>query len=105
MQAGLLQESIIVERPHVHKDSYGSETVVYRHHIATRARIDWKGGGRNVENDEIVFNRNLTFIVRYYHDIQDLDRIIWKGRKYRILFVEEHKREQRKIITAELINE
>ena len=105
MRAGLLQENIIVERSHIHKDQYGAENVVWECHIKTRAQIDWKGGDNIIENDERVFTRSVNFIVRYYHDIRNLDRIIWKSQKFRILHIEPRKPEQRQIITAELINE
>lgn len=105
MQAGLLQEIILIERNHLHRNEFGEEQTVWELHTQTRARVDWKAGNNIIENDERVFTRQLNFIIRYYHDIRDTDRIIWRGRKYRVLYIEEHKHEQRKIITAELINE
>lgn len=105
MRAGLLKYPIIVERSHIHKDSYGAENVVWECHIQTKAQIDWKGGANTIENDERVFTRSVNFIVREYHDIKDSDRIVWEGKKYRILHIEPRKYEHRQIITAELINE
>ena len=105
MQAGLLNEVIRIERNHLHKNEYGEETQVWELHTHTRARIDWKGGDNTIQNDERVFTRQLNFIIRYYHDVRNSDRIIWKWRKYRILYIEEHKHEQRKIVFTELINE
>lgn len=105
MRAGLLKYPIIVERPHLHKNEFGEEQTVWECHINTRAQIDWKTGDNVIENDERVFTRSLTFIVREYHDIQNSDRIIWEGRKYRILYIEPHKFEHRQIINTELINE
>lgn len=105
MRAGLLKYPIIVERSHIHKDQYSAENVVWECHINTRAEIQWKGGDNIIENDERVFTRSLTFIVRQYHDIKNSDRIIWEGNKYRILHIEPRKFEHRQIITTELINE
>lgn len=105
MRAGLLKYPIIVERSHIHKDEFGAENTIWECHIRTRAQVDWKGGDNIIENDERVFTRSLTFIVRHYHDIRETDRIIWKAEKYRILHIEPRKKEQRQIITAELINE
>lgn len=105
MRAGLLKYPIIVERSHLHKNSYGEEQTVWECHIQTRAQIDFKSANRTIENDERVFTRSLTFIVRIYHDIRNEDRIIYDGEKYRILSVEKRKYEMRQIITAELINE
>lgn len=105
MRSGLLTEPIIVERSHIHKDEFGAENTIWECHINTRAQVDWKGGNNTIENDERVFTRSITFVVRSYHDIRPLDRIIWKAEKYRILHIEPRKKEQRQIITAELINE
>lgn len=105
MRAGLLNEPIIVERSHIHRNEYGEEQTVWECHINTRAQVDWKGGNNTFENDERVFTRSVNFVVRSYHDIRPLDRIIWKAEKYRILHIEPRKKEQRQIITAELINE
>lgn len=105
MRSGLLKYPIIVERSHIHKNSYGEEMTVWECHIQTRAQIDWKGGNRTIENDERVFTRSLNFIVRIYHDIRESDRIIWEGKKYQIQHIEPRKYEMRQIITAELINE
>lgn len=105
MQAGRLQYNIIVERSHLHKNSYGEEQTVWEHHIQTRAQIDFKGGNRTIENDERVFTRSLNFIVRIYHDIRESDRIIWDSQKYRIMGIEKRQYEQKQIVTAELINE
>lgn len=105
MRAGLLKYPIIVERNHIHKNEYGEEAQVWECHIQTKAQMDWKGGANTIENDERVFTRSVTFIVREYHDIKDSDRIVWEGKKYRILHIEPRKYEHRQIIEAELINE
>lgn len=105
MRAGLLNEPIVVERQHIHRNEYGEEQSVWECHISTRAAVDWKGGTNTFENDERVFTRSLTFIVRIYHDIRNDDRIIWKAEKYRILHIEPRKKEQRQIVVCELINE
>ncbi len=105
MRAGLLNEPIVVERQHIHRNEYGEEQSVWECHISTRAAVDWKGGTNTFENDERVFTRSLTFIVRIYHDIRNDDRIIYNSQKYRIMSIEKRKNEMRQIITAELINE
>ncbi len=105
MQAGLLNEIILIERNHLHRNSYGEEQSAWELHIKTRARIDFRGANNVIENDERVFTRSLTFIVRIYHDIRNDDRIIYNSQKYRIMSIEKRKNEMRQIITAELINE
>lgn len=105
MNAGLLKYPIIIERSHLHRDEFGSESSVWECHIRTKARIDFKGANNIIENDERVFTRSLNFEVRYYHDIRESDRIIWDSQKYRIMGIEKRQYEQKQIITCELINE
>ena len=57
------------------------------------------------ENNEIVFAYEVIFTVRIYLQITERMRIIWEGRKYRILSIELSKQIQKLTIRAELINE
>ena len=71
----------------------------------TRAKVTYSSGNRANENNEIVFAYEVIFTVRIYHQITERMRIIWEGRKYRILSIEENKELQQLTIKTELINE
>lgn len=106
MQAGTLNEIIRVERLKAINNEYGEiETEKYIPIIRTRANVKYNNINRTDDNNELFFSQDVTFIVRAYHNIMDLDRIIWNGGKYRILSIELNKPLQLKKIHTELINE
>lgn len=105
MESGRLNEIITVERPIIDQDGYGGNDVVWNEVIKTRADVQFSSGNRATENNEIVFNYNKIFTVRYYHKIDEKDRVIWNGKKYRILNLNYDRDKQYLQITTELINE
>lgn len=106
MRAGLLKEVIKVEQPKVLTDDYGAEKTSWIPFInKTRARVTYSTGNRANENNEVVFNYEVIFTMRIYHQIKEQMRIIWKNRKYRILSIEENTEQQQLLIKTELINE
>ena len=106
MQAGTLNEIITVEKQTYISTGYGSQkTIDWEPKIRTRANVTYVSGGRVNENNELFFGCNVVFSVRIYHDIRNLDRIVWRNDKYRILNIERDKKVQRLLITTELINE
>lgn len=106
MRAGALNEIITVEELKVIKNEYGEEqTTNYVKKFNTRAEVKYNSGQRIADNNELFFAYDLTFTIRYYHDITELDRIIWRGEKYRILSVERNRQWQMINLKCELINE
>lgn len=106
MLAGRLNEIITVEELKVIKNEYGEEqTTNYVKKFNTRAEVKYNGGQRIADNNELFFAYDLTFTIRYYHDITELDRIIWRGEKYRILSVERNRMYQLINLRCQLINE
>lgn len=105
MQAGLLKHIITFEQPVVIEDDYGANSVEWQFYKTTRASVKEESGNRANENNEIVFNYNVKFTVRHFHNLSENMRIIWKNRKYRILNIFPDDNIQRIEITTELINE
>ena len=105
MNAGRLTEVISIERPFVEQNEYGANGIQWRAHITTRADVQFETGTRATENNEVIFSYNKVFTIRYYHDIDEKDRIIWNGKKWRILSLEPDKAKQLITIRTELINE
>ena len=106
MRAGLLNSVISVEKPEVVSDDFGANSLQWVQHIPkTRAKVTYSSGSRANENNEIIFAYEVIFTVRIYHSITERMRILWEGRKYRILSIEEDKALQQQIIQTELINE
>ena len=105
MNAGQLNESIEIYTPVRTKNQYGEEVETMTKTYETRAHIDYRGGGRNVENDETVFNYSKDFHVRFYVPVQDNCHIKYGGKMYRITNIEPIRQYAEKIIHTELINE
>ena len=103
MRAGVLTEPITFIKAEISKNDYGQEETVWNDYIKTRSQVKYKSGNRATENNEIINTYTVEFIVRRYHKIDELMRILWKNRKYRILAINEDK--QSITITGELINE
>lgn len=105
MNAGRLTEVISIERPSIAQNDFGANSIQWQKHIQTRADVTFESGTRVTENNEVIFSYNKVFTIRYYHDIDEKDRIIWNGKKWRILSLEPDKAKQLITIKTELINE
>lgn len=105
MQAGVLNEIIVVETPVIVKNEFGEQTTEYEQKFRTRAKRVRTGGGRTNDNQEIFYNEHKELSIRYYHPIGDFDIVIWQGKKYRILDIDRRRNTQEIVIKIELINE
>lgn len=105
MQAGLLNDIIEIQKLITTKDAYGSDIETYEYFLKTKAQVIYSSGNRLITNNEITFNYNTTFVVRYYIEVIESMRIKFQSRYYRILSIEQDKRLQKKTIITELINE
>ena len=105
MIAGNLNEIIKIEKPEIITDDYCANSLFWVMHKETRASVKIDNGNRVNENNEIVYAYSVTFSIRYYHEISEDMRIIWKNRKYRITSIFPDRNIQRIVITTELINE
>lgn len=105
MRAGLLTEEITIQTPVSIKDIYGADSIRWDNIINTRAQVSYNSGKRQNQNNEIVHSYTITFTIRYYHNVNELMIIIWKGNKYRILSINRELYKQSITIITELINE
>ncbi len=105
MQAGLLRYLIEIQKVSTNKDDYGAEFENWETHVNCKADIKFNSGNRELQNSEVVITNQLTFIIRYYVDVNESMRIIYDKKKYRILSIDSDNRLMRKTIIAELINE
>lgn len=105
MIAGRLNEVVKVYNVNSTINSFGERLEEYVLTMTTRARVEYNTGGRQNENDEIVFNYTKTFNLRSYVPVVDTSHIEWQSKMYRVLSVE-HRREYNDIVVVtELINE
>lgn len=105
MQAGLLFERINLLEPVITKSETGTETTTYHVKYSLRARMSYSGGDRTDENGDIFFSHHVNFEIRRFYNFDELYRIEWDGREYRILCIEKDHHNQNIRITTELIND
>lgn len=106
MNAGTLFHDIVIEKPQiVVNDDFGSQTETWVKYIRTKADVVWESGNRMTDNDEIFYSWNMTFKIRYYHDVNEKMRIVWRNKRYRILSIMPDRIKQVLTIRTELIND
>lgn len=105
MNAGRLNEFILVQKPIIKQNKYGATESEWIDYYTTRTDVQFSSGSRTIVNNEISFVYEKTFTIRFYHDIKESYRIIWKDNKYRILSIEEDRDKQLITIRTQLINE
>lgn len=105
MNAGRLKYIITIQRPTIKQNDYGANGLDWKDYITTRADIQSVNGERVKENNEIVFAYTKTFTIRIFHDIDEKDRILYDGKKYRILSIDKDRDKQLIAINTELVNE
>ena len=86
MRAGLLTEKIVFYRLEKVKTETGSEENTY-------------------ENGDIFYSHRVNFEIRQVYDFDELFRIEWDGRMYRILSIEKDRHNMSVFIVTELIND
>lgn len=105
MRAGLLTEIITIKRRVTTTNESGQKEHKYVNLRTTRARVLYSSGNRNIENKDIIWDYNYKFEVWDYVDINEKDIIEHDSKEYRIKSINHDKKQQKKIITTELITE
>ena len=106
MIAGKLNKVVTFQKLNLLKNEFGEiEGEEWVDKFTTRAQITYQNGQRTDENNELFFAYQVTFTVRIYHDIDELDKVVFNNKNYRILSIEENDQAQLKNIRCELINE
>lgn len=110
MQAGLLDKTITILYKREVQNKYGEQTVTYGQTEAdqykTRARVIQVSGNRTDQNNETFYTYIKRFEVRRYVPINEYDYILYNGKKYRILNIDDSNTSlQNKVIDTELVNE
>lgn len=109
MRAGSLTEHITLLKPDWVKTETGSEYNTYTPVHKCRAKQTYSGGDRVNENGDIFYSHRVNFEIRrgfqFLYEQQELYRIEWNNRQYRIICIEEDKHNQSIKITCSLIND
>jgi SPP1 family predicted phage head-tail adaptor len=105
MRAGLLSEIITIKRRVTTTNESGQKEHNYEKIRTTRARVIYTAGNRTIENKDIVWDYQYKFEVWDYVDVTEKDLIEYDSKEYRIKSINHDKKQQKLIITTELITE
>lgn len=105
MIAGQLTEIVDIYKPQIVINDYGEQNTKYVYKSTYRARLIHNNGNREIVNSELFYSYTKTFVFRHYADIQDLDRIKWNGKYYKILDITPDKARMNIEVRTELVNE
>lgn len=103
MQAGSLKYIIEIFSPKKDKNEFGENTIDYVSIGKFRAGKKYNSGSRTTENNEIIYDSNLTFNVRKYVPIDEECQVKFNDNMYRILSLNDDELLQQKIIIVEKI--
>lgn len=104
LNIGSMRNKIDVQELTIIKDEYGSAVESYYTKFTLRAQVKYISGNKAVDNDEI-FTSQIVQFQTHFREIENTMRIIFKGRKYKINFIDEIGFKEGMIINCELINE
>lgn len=103
MKAGLLKDKIVILTSKIKQSGYGENDTEWYAINSVRANVKYVNHDRSNENNEIFFKTTIEFKVRDYVEISEWDRILYKGKQYRILsLLPNSENREIKIITEEV---
>lgn len=105
MNAGLLKDRIDILEQKISKTPFGDTRITYEPKYSCRAFVQYANGNRIVDNDEIFYSVDRTFIVRHYVPIVDTDMIVWNDKRWRVLSIDRNHQLNNIVINTTLVNE
>ena len=67
---------------------FGRTNTDYEYKCSTRARVNYISGNREMDNDEIVYPVERTFIVRSYVPVTETDEIRYDNKRWIIISID-----------------
>lgn len=105
MIAGKLNETITIIKSNTVKDNYGATSTEWIDSVTTRASVRQNSGSKSVVNNEIFTSYTVEFGIRSYHNINEFDRIRWRGNLYVIESIVPERLKNHITIITSLLNE
>lgn len=103
MIAGKLQYTMSYRHPEVMTDEYGAQMTVYSEPKKIRCNVTYNGYSRNNVNGDMLYDNDVNFEIRIYHDIKDFDIVTFQDTDYQIVAIEIDKLKQRKTLRCNKI--
>lgn len=105
MRAGDLNERVTFQKKTTEKSDFGGYSVTWVDDFSTNATVTFRNGQRLLDSKEIFNQYIFAFYIRIFHKVDESMRIIYDGKKYKILSIYKNKAIQAIEIIGELINE
>ena len=81
---GELTEPIVIQRETLTSDGMGGNTISIATLHSTRAHVRPLSGRESADFDQLTSHSMYLFVIRRRSDIQENDRITWRGTQYNI---------------------
>lgn len=105
MMAGKLTERILIAYKLRHENELGEvEEYTYVPKYETKAQVIYKSGVRE-ENYTIRTDYTIQFVIRFYHDVTETDRVLYNGNYYRIDSIERNRQYQLIKLNCTMVDE
>lgn len=105
MRAGLLTDTITLQRKTIHRDAYGASTTAWTNVWAGRANVQFARGSRKEVNGEIINAVERKIVLRQQAGAELGMRVAYNGQYYRIITLDHRRTDMSTILMCELINE
>ena len=105
MMAGKLTERIVIAYKLRKENELGEvEECSYFPKYETKAQVIYKSGNR-VDDYSIQTEYTVQFVIRYYHNVAETDRVMYNGDYYRIDSIERNRQYQLQKLNCTMIHE
>lgn len=102
---GLRKYRIEIQRSSESENRFGEREKIWETAVETKADVISKSGTRINDVHELTPFYSVDFRIRQYHEVDEKMRVIFNGKKYRILAIPPITDKQMKTLICELINE
>jgi len=89
IQIGNMRYQIDIQYSTIIKDDYGSPSETWVTAFLLRRAVKYVSGNKAIDTDEVFSSQTVQFITHYRGTINEKMRILFSGKKYRILFIDE----------------
>lgn len=103
--AGLFKEKIEIYREVKVQNTFGELVSELQLVYTTMAKVQHLSGTRTVINSEITFPYHKNFAIRMYVPIEDDDQILYKGKYYRVMSIDEDPELWMKVVQTQIVEE
>lgn len=105
MDSALLRHKLDILALTTTKTKYGTISTSYEQKYSTHCHAIFDSETQVVSEGEILYPINITFVVRAYVPVTEKDRLVFEGKKYKILSINKNEYYGNIEIKTTLVNE